>query len=75
VRFQPVQEQAALGVRYIDMSRRFVLLSVAVGLALVGAVSADDNVRDVQMKLRDGGFYSGEIDILLGASTRQEIKK
>jgi hypothetical protein len=43
-----VQEQAALGVRYIDMTRRFVLLVVAVGLALVEAVSADDNVRDVQ---------------------------
>jgi hypothetical protein len=48
VRFQPVQEQAALGVRYIDMSRRFVLLSVAVGLALVEAVSADDNVHPLQ---------------------------
>jgi peptidoglycan hydrolase-like protein with peptidoglycan-binding domain len=44
------------------MTRRFVLLAVAVGLALVEAVSADDNVRDVQTKLRDGGFYSGEID-------------
>ena len=49
-------------MRYIDMSRRFVLLSVAAGLAIVRLVSADNNVRDVQMKLRDGGFYSGEID-------------
>jgi peptidoglycan hydrolase-like protein with peptidoglycan-binding domain len=44
------------------MTRRLVLLSVAVGFALVEAVSADDNVRDVQMKLRDGGFYFDEID-------------
>jgi hypothetical protein len=44
------------------MTRRLVLLSVAVGFAVVGFVSADDNVRDVQTKLRDGGFYSGEID-------------
>jgi len=51
-----VQEQAWLGVRYIDMTRRFVLLAVAVGLAIVRLVSADDNVRVVQMKLRDGGF-------------------
>ena len=51
-----------LGVRYTDMTRRFVLLAVAVGLAIVRLVSADDNVRVVQMKLRDGGFYSGEID-------------
>ena len=57
-----VQEQAWLGVRYTDMTRRFVLLAVAVGLVIVRLVSADDNVRVVQMKLRDGGFCSGEID-------------
>ena len=44
------------------MTSRFVLLAVAGGLAVVRLVSADDNVRVVQMKLRDGGFYSGEID-------------
>jgi len=41
------------------------------GIALARSVSADenvregwaeDNVRTVQEKLRDGGFYSGEID-------------
>jgi hypothetical protein len=31
-------------------------------LALAASVHADDNVRAVQEKLRDGGFYSGEID-------------
>ena len=51
-----MQEQMWLGVRYTDMTRRFVLLAVAVGLAIVRLVSADDNVRVVQMKLRDGGF-------------------
>ena len=44
------------------MTSRFVLLAVAGGLAVVRLVSADDNVRVVQMKLRDGGFYSGEMD-------------
>ena len=44
------------------MTRRFVLLAVAGGLAIVRLVSADDNVRAIKMKLRDGGFYSGEID-------------
>ena len=44
------------------MASRFVLLAVAGGLAILRLVSADDNVRVVQMKLRDGGFYSGEID-------------
>jgi peptidoglycan hydrolase-like protein with peptidoglycan-binding domain len=62
------------------MTRRFVLLAVAICFALVEAVSADDNVRDVQMKLRDGGFYSGEIDgayssQLSAALTRYQIRK
>jgi peptidoglycan hydrolase-like protein with peptidoglycan-binding domain len=66
-------------VRYIDMTRHFVLLAVAVSFALVEAVSADDNVRDVQVKLRDGGFYSGEIDgayssQLDAALTRYQIR-
>jgi peptidoglycan hydrolase-like protein with peptidoglycan-binding domain len=77
--FQPAQERAALGMRYIDMTRRFILLAVAVGFALVEAVWADDNVRDVQAKLRDGGFYSGEIDgayssQLSAALTRYQIR-
>ena len=80
------QEQALVGIRYSDVTTRFVILGLAVGLAVVAAVSlyrshatlrgsgspprpeaslagwADDNVREVQMKLREGGFYSGEID-------------
>jgi peptidoglycan hydrolase-like protein with peptidoglycan-binding domain len=47
--------------------KRFVFV-VAIGLAVVGFVSADDNVREVQQKLRDGGFYTGEID---GAYSQQ----
>jgi peptidoglycan hydrolase-like protein with peptidoglycan-binding domain len=59
--------------------KRFVF-AVAIGLAVVGFVLADDNVRDVQMKLRDGGFYSGEIDgayssQLSAALTRYQIRK
>jgi peptidoglycan hydrolase-like protein with peptidoglycan-binding domain len=77
---QPVQEHARVGVRYIDMTRRSILLAVAVGFAVIEAVSAYDNVRDVQMKLRDGGFYSGEIDgayssQLSAALTRYQIRK
>ena len=44
------------------MSLRFVLLTVAIGLAVGGSVLADENVREVQQKLRDDGFYSGQID-------------
>jgi len=36
--------------------------AIMIGLALATSVYGDDNVRAVQEKLRDGGFYSGEID-------------
>jgi Putative peptidoglycan binding domain len=48
-----------------------LVFGVVIGLVLAGLVCADDNtrtgwaeenVRAVQQKLRDGGFYSGEID-------------
>jgi hypothetical protein len=59
---------------------RIVLFAVSVGLAVAGSVCADDNVRAVQEKLRDGGFYSGEIDgayssQLAGALTRYQVRK
>src|SRR5881227_2971176 len=59
---------------------RIVLFAVSVGLALAGPVCADDNVRAVQEKLRDGGFYSGEIDgayssQLAAALTRYQVRK
>jgi peptidoglycan hydrolase-like protein with peptidoglycan-binding domain len=59
---------------------RIVLFAVIVGLALAGSVCADDNVRAVQEKLRDGGFYSGEIDgayssQLAAALTRFQVRK
>jgi peptidoglycan hydrolase-like protein with peptidoglycan-binding domain len=41
--------------------KQFVFV-VAIGLAVVGFVAADDNVREVQTKLSDEGFYFGEID-------------
>ena len=45
------------------MGNRFIApFAVTIGLAFAGSVYADDNVRAVEEKLRDGGFYSGEID-------------
>ena len=38
------------------------LFAVAIGLAVAALVRVDDNVREVQTKLSDEGFYSGEID-------------
>ena len=59
---------------------RIVLFAVSIGLAFAGSVSADDNVREVQEKLRDGGFYAGEIDgayssQLAVALTRFQVRK
>jgi peptidoglycan hydrolase-like protein with peptidoglycan-binding domain len=97
------QEQASAAIRYTDVTARFVIVGLAVGLAVVAAVSlyrsyatsqgsggpprpeassagwADDNVREVQMKLREGGFYAGEIDgayssELAAALTRYQIR-
>jgi peptidoglycan hydrolase-like protein with peptidoglycan-binding domain len=58
---------------------RFVFLAVAIGAAVAGSVSADENARQVQEKLRDGGFYSGNIDgayssELSAALTRYQIR-
>jgi peptidoglycan hydrolase-like protein with peptidoglycan-binding domain len=65
-------------MRYNHVKKRFVF-AVAIGVSVVGFVLADDNVRAVQEKLRDGGFYSGEIDgayssQLDAALTRYQIR-
>src|SRR6266550_7082567 len=62
------------------MAKRTALFAVMIGLALAGSVCADDNVRAVQEKLRDGGFYLGEIDgayssQLAAALTRYQVRK
>jgi hypothetical protein len=45
------------------MDARILVSGIAISLVLsVAAARADDNVRQVQTKLRDGGFYYGEID-------------
>ena len=53
--------------------------AVAVTLSVVASLSANDNVRAVQTKLRDGGFYFGEVDgayssQLSAALTRYQIR-
>jgi peptidoglycan hydrolase-like protein with peptidoglycan-binding domain len=44
------------------VGNRIALVAVTIGFVLAASVRADDNVRAVQTKLRDGGFYFGEID-------------
>jgi hypothetical protein len=61
------------------MTRRILLCAVALGLCSLSSIRADDNVREVQTKLRDGGFYSGEIDgayssALAAALTRYQVR-
>src|SRR5947208_2532964 len=62
------------------MGKRTALFAVMIGLALAVSVCADDNVRAVQEKLRDDGFYLGEIDgayssQLAAALTRYQVRK
>src|SRR2546421_2016630 len=62
------------------MGKRTALFAVMIGLALAVSVCADDNVRAVQEKLRDDGFYMGEIDgayssQLAAALTRYQVRK
>ena len=56
------QEQPTGGVRLKCMTNRVLVFAVAVTLLTVASVCADDNVREVQTKLHDAGFYRGEID-------------
>ena len=61
------------------MMNRFFLSALAVGVSFTASVSADDNVRTVQTKLKDGGFYLGEVDgayssELAAALTRYQIR-
>src|SRR4029434_1852540 len=62
------------------MKNRIALFTITIGLSLAAAVRADDNVRDVQTKLSEEGFYSGEIDgayssDLSAALSRYQIRK
>src|SRR2546421_5414877 len=62
------------------MGKRTALFAVMIGLALPVSVYADDNVRAVQEKLRDDGFYIGDIDgayssQLAAALTRYQVRK
>jgi hypothetical protein len=74
-----VQEREAFDVRFSDVTKRFVI-ALAIGFGVVGFVAADDNVREVQTKLSDEGFYYGEIDgayssDLSAALSRYQIRK
>src|SRR5207244_11000720 len=62
------------------MGKRTALVAGMISLAVAVSVCADDNVRAVQEKLRDGGFYMGEIDgayssQLAAALTRYQVRK
>ena len=61
------------------MNRFLPLLAAVISLSLLSSVAANDNVRAVQTKLKDGGFYFGEIDgafssDLSAAMTRFQIR-
>jgi peptidoglycan hydrolase-like protein with peptidoglycan-binding domain len=61
------------------MMNRFLLLAALISVSLLSTASANDNVARVQTKLKDGGFYFGEIDgafssDLSAAMTRFQIR-
>ncbi|HKS04518.1 MAG TPA: peptidoglycan-binding protein [Chthoniobacterales bacterium] len=45
-----------------NRGNRIVLSAITIVLVFAVCVRADNNVEEVQTKLRDAGFYSGEID-------------
>ena len=58
---------------------RFLLSFLAIGFSVIASISADDNVRAVQTKLKEGGFYFGEVDgayssDLATALTRYQVR-
>ena len=56
------------------MTLRFCL-AIVIGLAFAGLASADENVREVQEKLRDGNFYSGDIDGAYSSQLAAALKR
>lgn len=61
------------------MRNRLVVLGIALCCAAAVSASAVDNIRAVQTKLKEGGFYSGEVDgaysaQLSAALTRYQIR-
>lgn len=60
--------------------KRLLVTLVAVTLCGIGLVRADENVRAVQSKLKEGGFYFGDLNGTYGtdtsaAVTRYQIRK
>jgi peptidoglycan hydrolase-like protein with peptidoglycan-binding domain len=69
--YDSLEEQRRYEVRFNHGMMRFAVLGIAIGIAVAGSVSADENpragwaeqnVRIVQEKLREAGLYFGEID-------------
>jgi peptidoglycan hydrolase-like protein with peptidoglycan-binding domain len=58
----PISAFSTGEVRFNYVKRFFSVFTVVLSLWLAATAGADDNVREVQTKLRDGGFYFGEID-------------
>jgi hypothetical protein len=44
------------------MRHGIALFIATIGLSFAASVRADDNVREVQTKLSEEGFYFGQID-------------
>jgi peptidoglycan hydrolase-like protein with peptidoglycan-binding domain len=78
----PERRADATTVRHpiLTVMKRFLCLLLAVGLSMIATASANDNVRAVQTKLKEGGFFFGEVDgafssELSAALTRFQIRR
>lgn len=75
-----INSRSARGVRFKGVAYRVFLLAVAIAVAVSPSLHANDNVRMVQTKLRDGGFYFGAVDgaystALAAALSRYQIRQ
>lgn len=55
--------------------RLHYFFAATIAVVLTGSLSADENVREVQTTLRDGGFYSGEIDGAYSAQLTEALTR
>src|SRR4051812_22350256 len=63
-------------VRFNYVKRFLPVFTVVLSLWLVGTAGADNNnVREVQTKLREGGFYFGEIDGALSSELAAALSR
>ena len=65
----------AIGIIVISIFLGWILFRLPVAYALSQYGSNGDEVKQIQTKLRDWGFYNGSIDGVYGSQTYEAVKK